>query len=189
MWVRCVWKSWVTRQKIRIGLCTLWILVTLCMCCTLFKKSTTGIKTPLQSEPIKDRLKRLKAILSVKRRKWWLKRTDSTYWGDWIWSGNVFQDLNIPDAEEYLVKAKLAHQINTLTQKLGLKTQAEAAKYLGVDQPKFPRFVGTTDRFFARTIDGLPEQARSRCHDRYSNAASKKRSWAFMRCVCLRQLI
>lgn len=51
-------------------------------------------------------------------------------------SGNVFQDLNIPDAEEYLVKAKLAHQINTLTQKLGLKTQAEAAKYLGVDQPK-----------------------------------------------------
>lgn len=51
-------------------------------------------------------------------------------------SGNVFQDLNIPDAEEYLVKAKLAYQINTLLQQLGLKTQAEAAKCLGVDQPK-----------------------------------------------------
>ena len=51
-------------------------------------------------------------------------------------SGNVFQDLNIPDAEEYLVKAKLAHQINTIIDRFGLKKQIDAAERLGIDQPK-----------------------------------------------------
>ena len=51
-------------------------------------------------------------------------------------SGNVFKDLNIPDAEEYLVKAELARKINAIIDDLGLKKQIDAAKRLGIDQPK-----------------------------------------------------
>jgi len=50
-------------------------------------------------------------------------------------SGNVFEDLALPNPEEYLVKAELAYQINQLIKKNKLK-QKEAAKLLSVDQPK-----------------------------------------------------
>jgi predicted XRE-type DNA-binding protein len=50
-------------------------------------------------------------------------------------SGNVFADLGLPNPEELLAKAELAHKITVLIRKRGL-TQAEAAKLLGVDQPK-----------------------------------------------------
>lgn len=50
-------------------------------------------------------------------------------------SGNVFEDLGLEDAEEYLVKAKLAYQINCLIAKKKL-TQKAAATLLGLDQPK-----------------------------------------------------
>lgn len=50
-------------------------------------------------------------------------------------SGNVFADLNVKHAEEYLAKAELARQINNILAKLELK-QIDAAKLLGIDQPK-----------------------------------------------------
>lgn len=50
-------------------------------------------------------------------------------------SGNVFADLDVPNAEEALAKAELAHKIGTLIEKRGLN-QTEAAKVLGIDQPK-----------------------------------------------------
>lgn len=50
-------------------------------------------------------------------------------------SGNVFADLGLPDAEELLTKAKLAHEIARIIERRGL-SQAAAAKLLGVDQPK-----------------------------------------------------
>ena len=50
-------------------------------------------------------------------------------------SGNVFADLGLPNAEELLAKAELAHKITILIRERGL-TQAQAAKLLGVDQPK-----------------------------------------------------
>ena len=50
-------------------------------------------------------------------------------------SGNVFADLDVPEAETALAKAELARQINTIIQKRGLK-QAEAAILLGIDQAK-----------------------------------------------------
>lgn len=50
-------------------------------------------------------------------------------------SGNIFEDLGLADSEEYLVKAKLAYQINHLIQKRGLK-QKDASKLLELDQPK-----------------------------------------------------
>src|SRR5690349_6216556 len=50
-------------------------------------------------------------------------------------SPNVFADLGLPDAQEMYAKATLAHQICALIEKAGL-TQSQAAKKLGIDQPK-----------------------------------------------------
>jgi predicted XRE-type DNA-binding protein len=50
-------------------------------------------------------------------------------------SDNVFTDLGLPDAEELLGKAKLAVAIKDAIKSRSL-TQAEAAKIMGVDQPK-----------------------------------------------------
>ena len=48
---------------------------------------------------------------------------------------NVFADLGYPDAEERQTKLKLAHAINEIIVERGL-TQSEAARLLGVNQPK-----------------------------------------------------
>ncbi len=50
-------------------------------------------------------------------------------------SGNIFEDLGIANPEERLAKAELAYQINTLIKEREL-TQNQAAKLLGIDQPK-----------------------------------------------------
>ena len=55
-------------------------------------------------------------------------------------SGNVFADLGLPNPEELLAKAELAHKITVLIQQRGL-TQAQAAKLLGVDQPKISSLI------------------------------------------------
>ncbi len=50
-------------------------------------------------------------------------------------SGNVFADLALPNPEEHMAKAKLAHLICGLIESAGL-SQRDAAARLGVDQPK-----------------------------------------------------
>ncbi len=50
-------------------------------------------------------------------------------------SGNVFADLGLPNPEEALAKAELANKIIELIRERRL-TQVQAAKVLGVDQPK-----------------------------------------------------
>lgn len=50
-------------------------------------------------------------------------------------SGNVFADLGLPNPDELLIKAELAHQISELISARKL-TQTEAAELLEVDQPK-----------------------------------------------------
>ena len=50
-------------------------------------------------------------------------------------SGNVFTDLNLPNADQLLGKAELAHKICTLIESADL-TQAQAARRLRIDQPK-----------------------------------------------------
>lgn len=52
-----------------------------------------------------------------------------------VGSGNVFADLGLPNPEEALAKAELAHKITVLIREKGL-TQVETAKLLRVDQPK-----------------------------------------------------
>jgi predicted XRE-type DNA-binding protein len=50
-------------------------------------------------------------------------------------SGNVFADLGLANSEELLIKAELVRQISNLIDAESL-TQTEAAKILGIDQPK-----------------------------------------------------
>ena len=71
-------------------------------------------------------------------------------------SGNVFADLGLPDAEEVLHKADLTHRICEIIKARKL-TQAQAAKILGVDQPKVSALVrGRLDQFsLARLIKFL----------------------------------
>jgi len=50
-------------------------------------------------------------------------------------STNVFADLGLPDADERLAKARIAHQITLIIRQDGLN-QSQAAQRLGIDQPK-----------------------------------------------------
>ena len=50
-------------------------------------------------------------------------------------SGNVFEDLGLPDAPELLAKAQLVQRICSIIEMRGL-TQTQAAKVLEIDQPK-----------------------------------------------------
>lgn len=50
-------------------------------------------------------------------------------------SGNVFADLGLANSDELLIKAELVRQISNLIDAKNL-TQTEAAKLLGIDQPK-----------------------------------------------------
>ena len=51
---------------------------------------------------------------------------------------NMFKDLNLPDAEELFLKAKLGFEVFQIIEKRKL-TQTEAAKILGVKQPEISR--------------------------------------------------
>jgi predicted XRE-type DNA-binding protein len=50
-------------------------------------------------------------------------------------SGNVFADLNLPEADDLLAKAELAARIIAEIRRRRI-TQAQAAAILGIDQPK-----------------------------------------------------
>jgi predicted XRE-type DNA-binding protein len=76
-------------------------------------------------------------------------------------SGNVYRDLGFRDAEEMLVKAKLVHKISDIIRTKGL-TQVEAAKILGLTQPKLSgilrgQFRGVSER---KLIDCLTSLGR-----------------------------
>lgn len=68
-------------------------------------------------------------------------------------SGNVFADLGLPDADEYLAKSELAVQIFKIIRRRRL-TQAAAGKLLGISQPKVSALLHgqldgfSTDRLF-----------------------------------------
>lgn len=56
---------------------------------------------------------------------------DRITWG----SGNVFADLELPNAKEQQTKLRLAYAINKIAKDRHM-TQASAAKALGIPQPK-----------------------------------------------------
>ena len=55
-------------------------------------------------------------------------------------SGNVFEDLGLPEPEEALAKAGLAQAIAETIERRGL-TQEEAGRIMGLDQPKVSAIV------------------------------------------------
>lgn len=55
-------------------------------------------------------------------------------------SGNLFADLDLENSDELLVKAELARKISSIINKQYIN-QAEAAKILGVDQPKISALI------------------------------------------------
>ena len=74
---------------------------------------------------------------------------------------NVYRDLGFPDAEEMLVKAQLVHKISEIIRSKSL-TQVEAAKILGLTQPKLSgilrgKFRGVSER---KLIDCLTSLGR-----------------------------
>jgi predicted XRE-type DNA-binding protein len=68
-------------------------------------------------------------------------------------SGNIFADLGLANSDELLIKAELVRQISNLIDSKNL-TQTEAAKILGIDQPKVSALLNgklsgfSTDRLF-----------------------------------------
>ena len=55
-------------------------------------------------------------------------------------SGNVFEDLGVVNAESHLLKAELVTRIDIIIRRRGLR-QVEAAKMLGLSQPKLARLL------------------------------------------------
>ena len=76
-------------------------------------------------------------------------------------SSNVYRDLGYPDADEMLVKAQLVAKISEIIRSQEL-TQVEAARILGVTQPKLSgllrgKFRGISER---KLIDCLTSLGR-----------------------------
>lgn len=71
-------------------------------------------------------------------------------------TGNVFADIGFKNAKERLVKAELALKINQLIEERDLK-QIEAAKILGINQPKISAIANgrLNDFSIERLIDFL----------------------------------
>ena len=67
-------------------------------------------------------------------------------------SGNVFADLNLPDADDLQFKSGLIFQINQAIEARGL-TQAAAAKIIGMDQPTLSKML--RGRFLSCSADRL----------------------------------
>lgn len=99
-------------------------------------------------------------------------------------SGNVFADLGLRDAEEALLKSRLAQKIAVLIEARRL-TQTKAATVLGIDQPKVSKLLRgrleefSTDRLlrFLTTLDQdvdivIKAKPRSRRHARLSVVAA-----------------
>ena len=55
-------------------------------------------------------------------------------------SGNVFADLDLPDADAHLLKAELVSRIDTIVRQRRI-TQTEAARLLGLSQPDVSRLL------------------------------------------------
>jgi predicted XRE-type DNA-binding protein len=78
-----------------------------------------------------------------------------------VGSRNVYADLGYPDADEMLVKAQLVSKIAEIIQERGL-TQVDAAKVLGLTQPKVSALLRGQFRGFSerRLIDCLTSLGR-----------------------------
>jgi predicted XRE-type DNA-binding protein len=65
-----------------------------------------------------------------------------------VGSGNVFEDLGFPNAQEHQTKARLVRQIAEILEERQL-TQTQAAEVFGVDQPKVSALLNRRFRGFS----------------------------------------
>ena len=65
-----------------------------------------------------------------------------------IGSGNVFQDIGVPNPEEHLVKAQLVFRIDGIIKERHLK-QVEVADLLGIRQPDVSKMLRGEFRQFS----------------------------------------
>lgn len=77
-------------------------------------------------------------------------------------SGNVFADLDLPNPEERLLKARLAIQIQEFLDEKGW-TQHQAAEALGIDQPAISKLL--RGRLAGFSVERLLELVRRLGHD------------------------
>ncbi len=93
-------------------------------------------------------------------------------------TGNVFADLGFPDAAERQAKLRLAYALNQVLEARKL-SQADAAKVLGLTQPKVSalrhyKLAG----FSVERLMNLLTARRPGCRDRDPAKASLPKSWA-----------
>lgn len=70
-------------------------------------------------------------------------------------SGNVFEDLGLPDADDRLLKAQLAQRIQQLIEQKDM-TQSEIAPVLGLDQHKVSNLMrGRLSGFSVERLFGI----------------------------------
>ncbi|HEX6371717.1 MAG TPA: helix-turn-helix transcriptional regulator [Longimicrobium sp.] len=91
-------------------------------------------------------------------------------------SGNVFADLGLPEPEGALAKARLAQAIAETIDRRGL-TQEEAAKIMGLDQPKVSaivrgRLAGFTQDRLTRCVLALGNDVEITIRSRAAPAAA-----------------
>ena len=99
-------------------------------------------------------------------------------------SGNVFADLDLPDADAHLLKAELVSRIDSIVRQRGI-TQTEAARILGLTQPDVSRLLRgdfrqySLERLFrlltalGRDIDIVIRQPRSSAGGKLRIAATE----------------
>jgi predicted XRE-type DNA-binding protein len=66
----------------------------------------------------------------------------------YVGSGNIWEDLGFPDAEEMLAKSELVLLIQRTIRTRQL-TQAQAAQLMGIDQPKVSKLLHGSFRGFS----------------------------------------
>ena len=71
-----------------------------------------------------------------------------------VGDGNIFADLNLPDAETHFLKAQIVSEIYRLTKERKL-TQVQTGKRMGIGQPEVSRMF--KDHFREYSIERLME--------------------------------
>ena len=93
-------------------------------------------------------------------------------------TGNVFDDLGLPGADEHLIKAGLVVRIDRTIRQRKL-TQAAAAQLIGIDQPKISAMLA--GRFRGYSVERLMRFLVAPGHDVEIVVKPRKRGTAELR--------